>query len=462
VIPLRLAEIDSATLVRGEPGSEITSLVSDSRLAGPGSLFVCLPGSRVDGHEFAVEAAARGARAVLCARGRGDRVPPALALLEAEDPLAALGGIARLVRRRSRAHVVGVAGSAGKTSTKDVLRALLAPHVSTVASPASYNNELGVPLTLSLLEPGTAACICELGTGAPGELRGLCRIAEPSVGVITAVGPEHLEFFGTIESVAAEEAALIAALLPGSPVVLPENTGLLEPYRRADLDEWRFGLGPSADVHPLAWRTTRRGAEAVLSVRGTRVAFATNLGLPHHRLTFAAAACAYAALGLPLDGLGEGAAAIELSPGRGQEHRLAGGALLIDDSYNANPLSLRTSLEALAWRRNGGRAVAVLGAMAELGIEAPRWHARAGRQAAELGVDLLVAVGPGALGYLDGATGRTACIWFPDTGSAAASLPSLLRADDVILLKGSRAAALERLVPALERQVLQSPRIVLT
>lgn len=450
MIPLRLGEIDSATLVRGEPGLAITSIVSDSRLARPGSLFVCLSGSRRDGHEFAAEAEARGATAALCARGRSG-CAPGLALLEADDPLAALGDIARLVRRCSQARIVGVAGSAGKTSTKDVLRTLLTPHLPTVASPASYNNELGVPLTLSLLEPDTAVCICELGTGAPGELSGLCRIAEPNLGVITAIGPEHFEFFGTIESVAAEEAELIGALPRDAPVVLPYDAELLQPYRRADLDEWRFGLDPRADVYPLAWRPSVHGTDAVLSIRGSRVAFATNLRLPHHRLTLAAAACVYAALGLPLDGLGEGAAMIELSPSRGQEQHLANGTLLINDAYNANPLSLRTALEALASRRNGGRAVAVLGPMAELGPEAPRWHALAGRQAADLGVDLLVAVGAGALAYLDGATGRTACLWFPDTDFAAASLPSLLHADDVVLLKGSRAAGLERLAEALSR-----------
>ena len=236
MIALRLGEIDCATLVRGDPAAPITSIVADSRLARPGALFVCLPGSRRDGHEFLADAAARGATAALCAHGRG-RSPSGLAVLAAENPLAALGGIARLVRRRSRARVVGVAGSAGKTSTKDVLRALLAPQLATVASPESYNNELGVPLTLSLLRGDTEACVCELGTGAPGELRALCEIAEPTAGVITAIGPEHLEFFGSVEAVAAEEAGLIGALPPGAPRVLPHGCALLAPYRRPDLDE---------------------------------------------------------------------------------------------------------------------------------------------------------------------------------------------------------------------------------
>ena len=450
MIPIRLGEIESATLVRGDPELAITSIVADSRLARPGALFVCLRGSRSDGHDFVADAAARGAAATLCSRNTENRAD-GLALYEADEPLAALAGIARLVRRRSRARVLGVAGSAGKTSTKDVLRALLAAQVPTVASPASYNNELGVPLTLSLLEPETAVCVCELGTGAPGELAALCQIAEPELGLITAIGAEHLEFFGTVEAVAGEEAALIAALPRGAPLVFPANTELLDPYRRNDLDEWIFGLDPVADVHPLAWRPGTEATEAVFSVRGTRVAITTGLRLLHHRLTVAAAVAAYAALGLPLDRIGEGAPAIELSPWRGQEHPLPDGRVLINDVYNANPLSMAAALEALAARRNGGRAVAVLGAMAELGPDAPRWHANAGRHAARLGLDLLVAVGPGARAYLDGAAGQIECCWLANTAAAAHALETLLRPRDVVLLKASRTAGLERLAQALER-----------
>jgi len=451
VIPVRLGEIASAALVRGDPELTITSIVSDSRLARPGALFVCLRGSRCDGHDFIAEAAVRGATAVLCARGRSGSMP-GLAALEADDPLAALGGIASLVRRRSQARVLGVAGSVGKTSTKDVLRALLAPHLPTVASPASYNNELGVPLTLSLLEAETAVCVCELGTGAPGELAGLCRIAQPSLGVITAIGPEHLEFFGSIEAVAAEEATLIGALPAGAPLVLPVGQRLLDPYRRSDLDEWTVGLDPSADVQPRAWRPGPEGTDLVLSVRDARVSLRTNLSLPHHQLALAAAVAACAALGLPLDRIGDGAGTVELSPWRGQERPLRiGGGVLINDAYNANPLSLQAALEALAVRRDGGRAVAVLGEMAELGHDSTRWHAHAGKQAADLGVDLLVAVGDGARAYLDGAAGRTRCCWFPDLRAAARALPSLLQPDDVVLLKGSRSAGLERLAEVIER-----------
>ncbi|HYZ79602.1 MAG TPA: UDP-N-acetylmuramoyl-tripeptide--D-alanyl-D-alanine ligase [Gaiellaceae bacterium] len=450
MIPLRLGEIRSARLVQGNRERAISGVVADSRLAVPGSLFVCLPGSRADGHDFVHDAARRGAAAVLCAPGRGRRTGQ-LAALESAEPLATLAEIGRLVRARSHARVVGVAGSAGKTTLKDVLRALLAPHLPTVASRASHNNELGVPLTLALLEPETAACVCELGTGAPGELAALCATARPDVGVVTAIGPEHLEFFGSVEHVAAEEAALLATLPAAAPAVIPVGEPLLEPYRRSDLDEWRFGLEPEADVYPLAWRPHAIGSEIALAVRGQRVEFPTNLRLRHHRLSLAAAAAVYAALGLPLERIGEGAETIALSPWRGEEQRLRRGTLLINDAYNANPLSVRAALEAAAARRNGSRAIAVLGPMAELGAESPRWHALAGRQAAELGIDLLVAVGPSARGYLDGATGRTACLWFPDLDASITPLRSLLRRDDVVLLKGSRTAGLERLAEALAR-----------
>jgi UDP-N-acetylmuramoyl-tripeptide--D-alanyl-D-alanine ligase len=450
MIPLQLRELDSATLVRGDPEVAITGLVCDSRLARPGALFACLRGSKQDGHEFIRDAAARGAVAALCEPGRGG-CPPGLAVLEAAEPLAALAEIGRLVRRRSRACVVGIAGSAGKTSAKDALRALVAPHRRTVASPASFNNELGVPLTLALLEADTAVCVCELGTGAPGELAGLCQIAQPELGVITAIGPEHLESFGSIEAVAAEEASPIAALPPGVPVVLPANAPLLDRHRRDDLDEWRFGLDPAADVYPLAWHPSGETTKATFAVRGACVSLSTNLTARHHRLTLAAAIAAYAALELPLDRIGAGAGAIELSPWRGQEQPLPRGGVLINDAYNANPLSVAVALEALAARRNGGRTIAVLGEMAELGPAAARWHAEAGRHAAGLGIDVLVAVGPGARAYVDGAIGDIESRWFPDMTTAARALEALLRPRDTVLVKGSRTARLERLAAALAR-----------
>ena len=450
MIPLRVGELAGCRLVAGDPSTLVTSVVADSRLAGPGGLFVALPGARVDGHDFVAHASARGAAAALCATGRTPRVE-GLALIAAPDPLAALGAIAAQVRSRSGCRVLGVAGAAGKTTTKDVLRDLCAPHLRVVASEQSYNNELGVPLTLCRLEPETDLAVCELGTGAPGELAGLCRIASPDAAVLTAFGAEHLEFFGSVEEAAREEAAVLAALPAGAPAAIPFGEPLLEPHRRRDLCEISFGLDSRADVHALRCSATPGGTEVELSVRGVRTAFCTNLRGPVQLRSLCAAVAAYAALGLPLAAVGAGAAQIVLSPLRGQERRRAGGGLLIKDCYNANPVSMEAALAALVERRPGGgaRAVAVLGEMAELGAGAPAWHRRVGELAACAGVDLLVGVGPLARHYGEGAGPAVKSLWFPAYTAAAGALPAALEPRDIVLLKGSRAAALERLEPAL-------------
>ncbi len=363
--------------------------------------------------------------------------------------LAVLGRLGRTVRRSSRAQVVGIAGAAGKTSTKDILRALCAPTASTVASEASYNNELGVPLTLCRIEPETRLVVCELGTGAPGELAALSALAEPDVGVITCVGPEHLESFGTLERAARAEAELIAALPTGAPIVLPAGEPLLERHWRADLRPVFFGEEEGADVYPLCWRPGHRATEVRLSLHGGTISLQTNLRAPHQAMNLCAAVAAYVALGLPPRELQRGAAAVRLSPFRDDESLRAGGGLLINDAYNANPVSMRAALSSLATRRDGGRTVAVLGEMSELGPDSDGWHRTVGRHAAETGLDLLVAVGGRARGYLDGATG-TPARWCPDLESAAGALAELLRPDDVVLLKASRSAGLERLAEAIE------------
>jgi UDP-N-acetylmuramoyl-tripeptide--D-alanyl-D-alanine ligase len=444
VIPVRLADIAGARVVRGDPAAVVTGVVADSRRARPGDLFVALPGTRADGHAFVGDAAERGALGALCRTGEGP-ARDSVALLESDSPEAALWWLARVVRDRSPARVVGVAGSAGKTSTKDILGALCAAHVPTVASPLSFNNELGVPLTLCSIAPGTRVAICELGTGALGEVSALAALARPDVGVITAVGPEHLASFGTLANVARAEAELLLALPSGGTAVLPYGERLLAPYRRRDVAELTFGAAAGADVRPL--RRVRRGdtTEVVLDVCGRRVQLRTDLRAPHHLLDLAAAVAAYVVLGLPLDRVAEGAAAIRLSPLRDAERDRADGGVVINDAYNANPLSMAAALAALAERRGEGRLVAVLGEMAELGPRSQAWHRHIGRRAAALGVELLVGVGAPARDYCGGAAGVVPTAWFGDLEDAAAGLPALLVPGDVVLLKGSRSAALERL-----------------
>jgi UDP-N-acetylmuramoyl-tripeptide--D-alanyl-D-alanine ligase len=448
VIPIQAARVEGARLSSGDGTRVIERVVIDSREAGPGALFVALRGERTDGHAFLEGAAGAGCAAVLCEPGRA----PALgdvAVLSAPSPLAALQALARQVRRRSTANVVGIAGSAGKTTTKDALLALCAPHARTLATEKNHNNELGVPLTLLRLEETTEIALCEMAMRASGEIAELAAIAEPDAALITNVGPEHLEFLGSVENVARTEAELLAQLPAGRLAVLPHDEPLLDPFRRSDLRLCTFGDDPGADVRPLRFEPGRAATRVELLAFGEHVVFDTNLRAPHSAANLAAAVAVYGGLGLPLDRVGEGAAQIQLSPWRGQERPRGRGGVVINDAYNANPLSMRAALGSLGQRAGGARSVAVLGEMAELGAEAPRFHREVGEHAAACGVDVLVGIGELARGYEEGAAGRLEAHWFAGQGEAAEALAGLLRPDDVVLLKASRAAGLEALDEAI-------------
>jgi UDP-N-acetylmuramoyl-tripeptide--D-alanyl-D-alanine ligase len=441
VIPLVAGEIEGVELAFGDPDVVVSGVSIDSRAVRAGDLFVALPGEHVDGHDFLSAAREAGAVALLCETSRAPSFGQTPVLV-APDVLAALQTLARQVRRRSTGSVVGIAGSAGKTSTKDTLRALLAPHRRVVAAWKNHNNELGVPLTLTRIEHDTQVCICELAMRGRGQIAELAEIAEPDVAIVTCVGPEHLEFLGSVESVAAAQAELIEAMPPGAVVVVPDDEPLLEPYLRDDLEVRRFGLTASADARVVRFEPDAHGAEIELAVSGERVVFRTNLRAPHHRLNIAAAAAAAHALGVPVARLGDGAGSIELSPHRGQELARRAGGVVIDDAYNANPASMRAALESLRARRGEGRLVAVLGEMAELGPDADAFHREIAERAA--GIDLVVGVGERARLYLDGSHSA----WFADVDAAADGLPALLQPGDVVLLKASRSVGLDRLVEA--------------
>ena len=445
MIPLAAGALEGTRLLSGDPATRIESVVSDSRAAAPGALFCALEGERTDGHAHLEEAEAAGAVAVLCRTGRS-RPLAGLCVLEADEPLTALGAIARQVRRAWGGQVIGIAGSNGKTSTKDMLAALCAPHVPTLATHRNHNNRLGLPLTLFRLEPGHALCICELGTSEVGELADLAAIAEPDIGLVTNVAPEHLEFLGDLEGVAREEASLLAALPPGGEAVVPAAEPLLEPFRRGDLRTTTFGE-PGGDVRCLAWQPGAAGTRALLDVLGERAELIVPLRAAHHAANLAAAAAVYVRAGLPPAGLAEGAAAIELSPLRGQELDRNSGGVLVNDAYNANPVSMQSALAALAEQAAGARTVAVLGHMAELGPDAPRWHAEVGRTCARLGIDVVIGVGELAAGY---ATAAEGCEWHWAAGLSEARelLARVLRPGDFVLLKGSRSAGVEQLAEA--------------
>ena len=386
---------------------ELTGLEIDSRRVGPGDLFVAIRGGR----EFVGEARERGA-----------------ATLVPSDEFAAMAVIGELLRGRSQARFVGVTGSTGKTSTKDILAALCAPVARTVATEGSYNAELGVPLTLGRLEPDTELCVVEMGMRGPGQIAELCEIARPDVGVITAVGPVHLELVGSVDGVARSKAELVAALPEDGIAVVPVSADL-EPHLRDDIEIRRVG--------PVDVELRDDGAHVAFG--GGRIRFP--LTSRHQAQNALTALTAYDALGLPLDRLAESAAAVRLSPWRGEELALPGGGFVVNDAYNANPTSMEAALRHLAERGAGRRLLAILGGMAELGEHAERYHREIAELAAELGIEV-VAVGELGRAY-------AAEKWEPDAAAALATARDLVRPGDAVLVKASRAVALEGIAPTL-------------
>jgi UDP-N-acetylmuramoyl-tripeptide--D-alanyl-D-alanine ligase len=401
LIPLELSLLDGLGDLDAR-ADQVTGVQIDSRRIQPGDLFVAVG----RGREFLEDARARGAAATL--------VP--------HNAFAALGRIGRAVRDRSSARVVGITGSMGKTSTKDILAALCAPVARTVAAEASFNNEIGVPLTLCRLEADTEVCILELAMRGFGQIAELCEIARPQIGVITNVGPVHLELVESVEGVTRAKGELLAALPAGGTAIVPPDF----PVDRDDVTVVRVG-----DVEPEL-----RGGRTIMG--GVSFDFTAR----HQAQNAAAALAALDALELPRPD----AVDVDFSRWRGEEGELPGEGLLINDAYNANPVSMRAALAYLAERAHGRRRVAILGDMAELGRTAPAYHREVGEAAAAFGVDELLAVGELARGYLEaGVRGR----WAPNVHEALRELDEVVRPGDAVLVKASRAMGLEAVAEAL-------------
>jgi UDP-N-acetylmuramoyl-tripeptide--D-alanyl-D-alanine ligase len=350
-----------------------------------------------------------------------------------------MAAIGRAVRARSSARVVGITGSTGKTSTKDILAALCAPVARTVAAEASFNNELGVPLTLCRLEEDTEVCVLELAMRGLGQIAHLAAIAAPDVGMITSVGPAHLELVGSLAAVAQAKAELLDALPGGAAAVVPEDIPELEPYLREDLDLRRFARRQIVD-----FEIVESGARVRYELAGRELEMTFNFTARHHALNALAALHAYDALGLPLAEAHRGASQIAFSRWRGDEIPLPGGGVLINDAYNANPISMRAAIDHLVERADARRRIAVLGEMAELGPDAPAYHREVGVYAAAAGVDLLVAVGPFAQEYLEAwPEDEPGGLWVPTVEAAQLALADVLQPGDCVLVKASRAAGLE-------------------
>jgi UDP-N-acetylmuramoyl-tripeptide--D-alanyl-D-alanine ligase len=442
-----LAAAAGATLVRraldtiGPPGPQGVSI--DSRTLAPGDLFVGLSGERTDGGAHAAQALQAGAWGVLVAQEHAEAAADSVydgAVLAREDPLAALQTLARAWRRelRARGAMVGaITGSSGKTSTKDILAALLAGRLRVAASPANFNTEIGLPLALLGAPAETELLVLEMAMRGVGQIAELTAIAEPDVGVIVNVGPAHLELLGSLEAIAAAKAELIAGLVPGASVVVPANEPLLAGHLREDLRTITFG--EDADVRLLE----HRGDGSVAIAHGDeRIELRPSFAQAYNLRNLLAAVAAVRALGYTPRGRID----VSFSAMRGQRVELPGGVVLVEDCYNANPMSMRAAIDDLA-ETAPARRVAVLGDMLELGPDAPRLHREIGEYAGARGVEMLVTVGPLAREMRAGFAGESHAA--RDAPAAAELIGALLREGDTVLVKGSRGVGLERVLASL-------------
>ncbi|HET9738046.1 MAG TPA: UDP-N-acetylmuramoyl-tripeptide--D-alanyl-D-alanine ligase [Solirubrobacteraceae bacterium] len=434
----QVAAAAGARVVAGAAAGPARAVI-DSRAVEPGDLFVGLPGSQVDGGRFAAGALDVGAWGVLVAPTWAGEVTGG-AVLAADDPLRALGLLARSWRRELGSQVIAVTGSVGKTSTKDLIAAVLSGHRSVVASRANFNTEIGMPLEILGAPVGTEVLVLEAAMRGFGQIGELAEICEPDVGVITNIGPVHLEQVGSLEGVARAKGELLVGMRDGGTAVVPAGEALLEPYLRPGLRVRRFGEGGDVVLD----------GDAVVA-RGERLDVELAFTARHQRTNALAAVAAALAVGVRPSGR------VEAPTGalRGELVPLPDGAVAINDCYNASPLSMRAALDELAaYDAGGGRRLAVLGDMLELGAEEAALHREVGTLAGEAGVELLVTVGPRAAAMLETFDGEGYAV--ADAGEAAALTADLIAPGDVVLVKGSRGVGLEVVAPALA--VAEAPR----
>lgn len=458
MIQMSLAEVAEA--VGGEPtageGTVTGKVTVDSRAVAPGDLFVAIPGERVDGHDYLGAAAVAGAVAALTTRPDG-----ALPCVVVDEPVAALGRLAVAVHRRLSVGdltTVGITGSSGKTSTKDLLGQVLATAGATVSPPGSFNNDIGLPLTVLDADEDTRFLVLEMGSRGSGHIARLCRVARPDVGVVLNVGSAHLGEFGSADGIAVAKGELVEALPAEGTAVLnaddPRVIGMAPRTRARVVTTGRAG---DADVRAEDVVLDDSGrAGFALVAGGERAPVRLRVVGEHQVANALSAAGAALAAGMTPGAVPAALSAAEpRSRWRMEVTRRADGVTVVNDAYNANPESMRAALAALAGLP-ARRRVAVLGAMAELGPGAAGEHERLGRDAVAAGVDLVVAVGPDAVGIADGARAAGAgegvergAVRVPDRAAARELLTEVLVPGDVVLVKASRSYGLEVLAAEL-------------
>jgi UDP-N-acetylmuramoyl-tripeptide--D-alanyl-D-alanine ligase len=442
------AALGAEVIAEGAPGPPARATI-DSSVTGPGDLFFGLRGERRDGGEFAAVALEAGAwGAVVGPDWRSHFQPPAVQNSEragwvfvVEDPLASMQALARAWRRALGAKVVGVTGSVGKTSVKDVARALLPGRVH--ANRENLNTEIGLPLTVLEAPDDTETLVLEMAMRGAGQIAELGEMAEPDVAVITNVGPVHVELLGSVAAIAAVKAEILATLAPDGTAVAPVEAGELEPHLGGVARLLRFG--PGGDVAASEVTVTDGVTEALVSTPAGEARFHFPFTEAHNLTNALAAIAAGVALGATPADMADRAASIGFSSFRGERLELGDGIVLVNDCYNANPVSMRAALDHLA-TLGAERTLAVLGEMGELGPQSAAYHREVGEHARAAGVDLVIGVGEPAREY-----GPDELVADPD--EAAELLAAHLSAGDAVLVKGSRSAGLEAVAEQLPELV---------
>ncbi|GAA4717221.1 UDP-N-acetylmuramoyl-tripeptide--D-alanyl-D-alanine ligase [Phytohabitans rumicis] len=443
MIPLTLAEVAAAVggrLVDADPGVRVTGSVEfDSRKVTPGGLFVAFPGEKVDGHEYAATALSSGAVAVLASR------PISGPFVLVDDQLAAMAALARaVVDRLPSLTIVGLTGSSGKTTTKDLIAQLLDRLGPTVAPAGSFNNELGHPYTVLQADEKTRFLVLEMGARGPGHVRHLCEVAPPRIGVEINVGVAHIGGFGSVDAIAAAKGELVEALpADGVAVLNADDPRVRAMAARTSARVVLAGEAPDASVRASSVVLTAGRASYTLVTPQGEAPVRLGIAGRHQVGNSLLAAAVALECGLPFKELADALSELRVVSARRMDvFDRADGVTVIDDSYNANPASMAAALRALAATGAGRRTVAVLGYMAELGAYERDGHEEVGRLTAELGVDRLVVVGEPAAPIHEGASAVATwggeSVLVTDQGAAVAVLRRELRPGDVVLVKGSR------------------------
>ncbi|MEW5806444.1 MAG: UDP-N-acetylmuramoyl-tripeptide--D-alanyl-D-alanine ligase [Acidobacteriota bacterium] len=452
-----IAATVEGTLISGDASARIGRFKIDSREVEDGDLFFCLRGPNQDGHDYLQDAIDHGATAAIVSRAPNEEFKKRLRIIRVADTREALQKLAHHVRVKEGFKVVGITGSMGKTTTKEMIFHALSPSFRTMRSRGNLNNLYGLPLSLLEMDERCEVAVLEMGVSYPGELKKLTDIADPEIGVLTSIKAVHLEHFHSIEEIARAKAELFEGMRHGSVAIYNKDDERVRAIAmRFPGERLSYGLMPGSDIHAVSIHgSIREGVTFDAQCRGER--FQTHLSLfgLHNVYNALAALSVCASLEADLGKASEALSAFKPCDRRGVITRLKKEITIIDDTYNSNPAAMEMVLESIARERVDGRKVVVFGDMLELGSDAPMLHAAIGEKIAEAGVELLVGVGELSAFTLGAAASRglKACRHFPDSKQASDAVAGLVLEGDLILVKGSRGMKMEVVIEKLKQEL---------